>query len=118
MVSHAAAFAERYRAKVESWRRDLERIRYEGGKTVVWGGGSKGVTFLNTLDIRDGIDYVVDINPYKHGKYLPGTGQKIVPPEFLIEYRPSAVIVMNPVYLDEVREMIGALGLSPEVIPV
>jgi hypothetical protein len=54
------------------------------------------------------IEHVVDINPYRVGKYLPGTGQRIVAPAFLRDYRPDNVVIMNPVYRDEVgRELAG-----------
>jgi hypothetical protein len=80
---------------------------------VVWGGGSKGVTFLNMLKAQHQIEYVVDLNPRKQGKYVAGTGQKIVPPEFLWEYRPDIVIVMNPIYENEIRQMLNELAIEP-----
>jgi hypothetical protein len=58
----------------------------------------------------------VDINPHKHGKFLAGTGHEIVAPEFLTQYKPDVVIVMNPIYCDEIRADLGRLGLSPQVI--
>ena len=48
------------------------------------------------------VEYVVDVNPYRHGRHMPGSGQEIVAPEFLAEYRPEVVIAMNPIYLDEI----------------
>jgi hypothetical protein len=81
----------------------------EGGRrTVVWGAGSKGVTFLNTF--RDsGVDYAVDINTRKQGMYVAGTGQRIVPPEFLKDYQPDLITVMNPIYRKEIKQSIGPL---------
>jgi SAM-dependent methyltransferase len=114
MVRDVAAFAAEYRSKVQIWRRNLERIAQTGQRAVVWGAGSKGVTFLNALETRDRILYAVDINPRKQGMYLAGTGQQIVPPEFLREFRPDVVVVMNPVYLDEIRQIAEGLGLRPE----
>src|SRR5262249_25764842 len=58
-------------------------------RTVLWGSGSKAVAFLTTLGVHDEIQHVADINPYRVGKVLPVTGQKIVPPAFLREYRPD-----------------------------
>jgi hypothetical protein len=88
-----------------------------GQRTVVWGGGSKGVTFLNTLKIQDQIEYVVDINPRKQGMYIAGTGQRIVSPEFLQDYQPDALIVVNPIYQGEVQQLAGILGLTTDVLP-
>jgi len=78
--------------------KELEQIKGKGQRAVVWGAGSKGVTFLNVLNIQDQIEYVVDINLRKQGMYIAGTGQQIVPPEFLRNYQPDVVIVMNLIY--------------------
>jgi hypothetical protein len=85
-------------------------------RTVVWGAGSKGVTFLNILPNSHQISYVVDINPRKHGMFVAGSGQKIVPPSFLVEYRPDVVVVMNAIYIDEIRRTMEDLGLSVEYV--
>jgi SAM-dependent methyltransferase len=119
MAHEVGVFADKYQSKVEGWRRKLDRIAQTGQQAVVWGAGSKGVTFLNVLEtqdqiLQDQILYAVDINPRKQGMYLAGTGQQIVPPEFLREVRPDVVIVMNPVYEDEIRQIADGLGLSPE----
>jgi SAM-dependent methyltransferase len=109
-----ASFADRYRGKIRNWHRHLGRMARGGQRAVVWGAGSKGVTFLNLLETQGQIAYAVDINPRKQGMYVAGTGQQIVPPEFLREYQPDVVIVMNPVYEDEIRRFTGGLGLTPE----
>jgi len=114
MACDVAAFADQYRSKVQLWRRNLERIAYTGQRAVVWGAGSKGVTFLNALKTQDQIVYAVDINPRKQGLYLAGTGQQVVPPEFLRDDQPDVVIVMNPIYEDEIRQATEGLGLTPE----
>jgi SAM-dependent methyltransferase len=114
LARDVAAFTDAYRSKVQVWRRTLERMARAGQRAVVWGAGSKGVTFLNVLETQEQILYAVDINPRKQGMYLAGTGQQIVPPEFLREFQPDVVIVMNPIYLDEIRQITEGLGLSPE----
>jgi len=113
-----AYFAENCRCKLEAWQRDLQEIRQSGRRTVIWGAGSKGVAFLTTLKIQDEIEYAVDINPYKHGTYMAGTGQQIVAPEFLREYRPDVVIVMNPIYCNEIRLDLNRLRVAAELMPV
>ncbi len=82
----------------------------------LWRSGSKSVAFLTTLNIHNEIRYVIDINPYKHGTYVAGTGQKIVAPDFLKEYKPDTVIVMNPIYHEEIRQDLNSMGLTPELI--
>jgi len=109
-------FVEHYEAKRDEWRRELARIKAAGQKVVLWGGGSKGVAFLTTLNqpLED-IAYAVDINPIKTGTFMAGTGQEIVAPSFLKEYRPDVVIIMNPVYRDEITRDLTAMGLSPDI---
>ena len=116
MARDAEAFAERYRSKVRRWRGNLEKMRSATQHAVIWGAGSKGVTFLNALEDRDRIPYAVDINPQKQGKYVPGTGQQIVPPAFLKSHEPDVVIIMNPVYEEEIQKTAVDLGISSELI--
>jgi len=80
-------------------------------KIVVWGGGSKGVMFLNTFDE---ISYAVDINPRKQGKYIAGSGQMIMPPTFLKEYNADLVIIVNSTYEREIKQMVGDMGIMPD----
>ena len=76
------------------------------------------MAFLNTLGTTEDIQYAVDINPFKHGTFLAGTGQECVSPEFLKEYQPDLVVAMNPVYLDEIGRDLHAMGLHPELTAV
>jgi len=118
LARDVAYFAENYRHKLDAWQRDLQEIRQSRRRTIIWGAGSKGVAFLTTLKIQDEIEYAVDINPYKHGTYMAGTGQQIVAPEFLREYRPDVVIVMNPIYCNEIRRNLNRIGVTAELMPV
>jgi hypothetical protein len=99
-----------------SWRARLGDLRDRGGRAVIWGAGSKGVSFLTNLGLRDEVRYAVDINPYKTGKFMAGTGHEIVAPEFLVEYGPDLVVAMNPIYLAEIRAKLDSLGLHPDLI--
>jgi hypothetical protein len=112
------SFRRNHVAGVERWRQELERFRSQGRRVVVWGSGSKGVAFLTTLGIRDEIEYVVDINPFKQGMHMTGTGQEIVSPASLVQYRPDTVIVMNPIYVDEIRQDLNGMELFPELTTV
>jgi len=82
---------------------------------VVWGAGAKGITFLNVLRSQS-IEFIVDVNPLKSSKYIPGTGQQIMPPEFMKEYRPDVVIGVNPNYHEEIIRHMSALELDPEFV--
>ena len=88
------------------------------GRAVVWGGGSKCVTYVNTLQVGDHIACLVDINPFMQGKFIAGAGNEIVAPEVLTEVRPDVVFLMNPIYRDEVQRDLDRLHLDAELVPV
>jgi hypothetical protein len=111
-------FAAEYEKVKEKWSGEVSTLAAAGKKTVIWGAGSKGVAFLTHLGLHKDIEYAVDINPHKHGKYMAGTGQEIVSPEFLVTYRPDKVIVMNPIYTTEISDQLHGLGLTPDVVAV
>lgn len=118
MRTLAAAFPAHVRKAQEMWR---DRIRSAAGdhyRIVLWGGGSKGVAFLTTLGLEDEIAAVVDVNPYKQGKFVPGSGHEVVAPTALASIRPDLVVVMNPVYVSEVRAKLQGLGLEPQIMAV
>ena len=60
----------------------------------------------------------MDINPLKQDKYVAGTGHKIVAPEALRERRPDVVLVMNPIYCDEIRRTLDAMDIGAELVAV
>ncbi|MGD9193551.1 MAG: methyltransferase domain-containing protein [Desulfobacterales bacterium] len=100
-------FANNYRKKITEWESELQAMLQSDIKAVVWGAGSKGITFLNVLKSENVIEFVIDVNPHKHGLYVPGTGQQVVAPDMLTDIQPDVVIVMNPIYLDEINKMIA-----------
>jgi SAM-dependent methyltransferase len=116
LANDVLAFAKNYHVKVEEWRRILKQAELRNKRVVIWGAGSKGVSLLNTLDVTDQIGYAVDINPRKQGMFIARTGQKIVPPEFLRDYRPELVIVMNSLYEAEIRERCQSLDLRSDFL--
>jgi len=110
-------FAAHCREKLDRWKNWLQQIVAEEKRAVVWGSGSKCVSFMTTLGVKDEIEYVIDINPFRQGKFLPGASKKIMPPEFLKEYKPDVTIVMNPIYCNEIRQMLDNMEVTTEVIP-
>src|SRR4029077_3851622 len=103
IIRMSGSFATAAARSRTAWLNRLRNWAAAGERTVLWGSGSKAVAFLTTLGVHDEVEHVVDINPYRVGKFLPGTGQRIVAPAFLRDYRPDNVIIMNPVYRDEVE---------------
>jgi hypothetical protein len=68
----------------------------EGGKSIVgYGAPGKGNTLLNYCGIgKDFLDYTVDRNPYKQGRFTPGTHIPIYPPEKIRETRPDYLLIL------------------------
>jgi SAM-dependent methyltransferase len=113
VAAAAGRFAAGYRDTVEHWRRRVREVAEGGGRTVVWGSGSKGVAFLAALgEDADLVDSAVDINPHKHGRYMAGTGHRIIAPKQLLDVRPELVIAMNSTYLAEIGSDLSGLGLD------
>jgi SAM-dependent methyltransferase len=114
-------FTEHQAARMAMWKKMLAETQNSGKRAVVWGSGSKGVAFLTALNQHTPdceIEYAVDINPFREGKYMAGTGQEIVSPEFLKKYKPDLAIAMNPIYQPEIKADLEKLGLSTEVVAV
>jgi SAM-dependent methyltransferase len=116
MTMNVQYFSSQISSKLAQWKQRLQQMHIQGKRTAIWGSGSKCVSFLTTLGMKDEIGCVVDINPNRHGKYIPGVGKEIVPPEFLRVFDPDEVIIMNPIYSDEIRQKLNNMGLAPEVI--
>ncbi len=109
-------FSEKMQARMKMWRDRLEEFSESGKRVVIWGAGAKTVGFLNMLQVDDQITCVVDINPHKQGLYLAGTGQKIVSPDDLRTEKPEVVILMNPIYRDEIAKQLESMGVQAEII--
>ena len=109
-------FIKTYHDKIESWNKKVHDYRVNKQRVVIWGAGSKGVSFLTTLHINNEIPFGVDINPFKDGTYMVGTGQTIVQPGYLKAYNPDIVIIMNPIYVNEIKNQLAEMNLSPELV--
>jgi hypothetical protein len=96
---HTAEGHDGFATAVSRVRDDLVAFLIDArraGKTVVgYGAPGKGNTLLNHCGIRaDLVEFSVDRNPFKHGRFLPGTHIPIHPVEALAEARPDYVLVM------------------------
>lgn len=89
----------------------LKCAKDNSNAAIIWGGASKGVIYSLFLE-REGIpiERVIDINPAKQGRFLPGSGLRVLSPdEGLADVPDGTVIhVMNPNYLEEIRRMAGS----------
>lgn len=80
----------------------------EGKRVVAYGAPGKGNTLLNHCGIRsDLVEFSVDRNPFKHGRFLPGTHIPIHPVEALAEARPDYVLIMPWNLRREIASQLG-----------
>jgi hypothetical protein len=89
----------------------LIEARRQGKQIVGYGAPGKGNTLLNYCGIRtDFLDYTVDRNPYKQGKFLPGTHIPIYAPERIRETRPDYVLILPWNFKDEIMAQMAFIG--------
>ena len=106
----------RFASEVEESKRALLdlliRLRREGKQVVGYGAPGKGNTLLNYCGIRtDLLEYTVDRNEYKHGRFTPGTQIPIFPPEHIAATRPDAIVILP---WNLAREISGQLEYAKE----
>lgn len=103
-----------FNEKVEVTKRKLLefliRAKREGKSVVGYGAPGKGNSLLNYCGIRtDFIDYTVDRNPYKQGKFLPGSHIPIYHPQEINETRPDYLLILPWNFKDEIMMQMAAI---------
>lgn len=94
-LSAYAAFEEQVKETKRGILSFLIEARRAGKTVVAYGAPGKGNTLLNYCGIRDDfLDYAVDRNPYKHGKFTPGTHIPIFPPERIEQTKPDYIFIL------------------------
>lgn len=98
-----AAFSEQVKETKRKLLEFLIKVKREGKSVCGYGAPGKGNTLLNYCGIgNDFLDYTVDRNPYKHGKFTPGTHIPIFPTEKIQETRPDYVLILPWNFKDEI----------------
>jgi 2-polyprenyl-3-methyl-5-hydroxy-6-metoxy-1,4-benzoquinol methylase len=96
-------FAEQVKETKRKLLEFLIKVKREGKTVCGYGAPGKGNTLLNYCGIgTDFIDYTVDRNPYKHGKFTPGTHIPILPVEKIRETRPDYLLILPWNFKDEI----------------
>ena len=86
----------------------LTAAKRAGKRIVGYGAPGKGNTLLNYCGIRgDFLDFTVDRNPYKQGKFLPGTHIPILAPEKIDEAKPDYVLILPWNFKDEIMTQLA-----------
>ena len=116
LAHEAREFSEAAEILRHQWQKKLSDWSNTERQIVLWGGGSKAVTFLNRIDTSRCVQRVIDVNPHKHGAFIPGSGQPVLGPEALLQCPADVVIIMNPVYREEISQHLAIMGQSPELL--
>jgi SAM-dependent methyltransferase len=95
---------------INKWQVWAEQARADGG-VALWGGGSKAVAFLSATGLAGRMQAAIDINPRKAGTFLAGSGVPVVSPQQAADMNLAHVLLLNPVYRDEVSQTMAALGM-------
>jgi SAM-dependent methyltransferase len=94
-LEYYVSFGEQVKQTKRELLSFLITARAEGKTIAGYGAPGKGNTLLNYCGIReDFLDYTVDRNPFKHGKFLPGTHVPVFPPERIRETKPDYVLIL------------------------
>ena len=110
MLEHYSTFKERVEQTKRKLLSFLIHAKQEGKSIAGYGAPGKGNTLLNYCGIRtDFLDYTVDRNPYKHGKFLPGTHIPIYPPEHIKQTHPDYVLILPWNFRDEIMEQMSCI---------
>lgn len=99
-----------------TWLATLNTLKGRG-KVAVWGAGAKGATFVNLVDPHcELIDCVTDVNPRKHGGFIPGTGHPIVPLHELPLRGVKYAGLTNPNYREECQRLLATAHIELDLI--
>lgn len=103
-----ASFAEQVRETKRKALTYLIEAARAGKQVAAYGAPGKGNTFLNYCGIKtDLIAYAVDRNPYKQGRYLPGSRIPIHHPDRLAETRPDVIVILPWNFRDEIARQLA-----------
>lgn len=110
-LASARRFGDEVNRELAAWRARLLALP---GRAVIWGAGSKGISFANALADTAAISALVDLNTRKHGQYVAGVGLPVIAPEALVEVAPSLILIANALYETEIKGIVRDLGLTPD----
>lgn len=109
-LEHYFTFGEQVKETKRKLLEFLIKAKREGKSIAGYGAPGKGNTLLNYCGIRtDFIDYTVDRNPYKQGKFLPGTHIPIYDPQRIVETKPDYLLILPWNFKDEIMDQMSGI---------
>ena len=109
-ISYYLTFDQQVRKAKRDILSFLIKAKQEGKTIVGYGAAAKGNTLLNYCGIRrDFIEYVVDRNPFKQGRYLPGSRIFIEHPDKIRQTKPDYILILPWNIKDEVMEQLSSI---------
>ena len=105
-----STFGEKVRESKRSLLDFLIKAKRAGKRVAGYGAPGKGNTLLNYCGIKtDFLDFTVDRNPYKQGKFLPGTHIPILTPDKIAEYKPDYVLILPWNFKEEIIKQMAVI---------
>jgi 2-polyprenyl-3-methyl-5-hydroxy-6-metoxy-1,4-benzoquinol methylase len=105
LIEYYLTFAQKVKETKRNLLEFLIRAKRNGKSIAGYGAPGKGNTLLNYCGIRtDFLDYTVDRNPYKQGKFLPGTHIPIFHPDYIKQTCPDYVLILPWNVKEEIME--------------
>lgn len=99
------AFYQSFALRVQTMREQLKRAMSQFEVVAAYGAAAKGVVLLNSFELdTTQVPFVADVSPHKQGRFVPGTGQRIVSPEELLERKPDAALLLPWNIREEILE--------------
>lgn len=104
-LGYYAAFSSRVNSIRTELATLLAQLKRRGARIVGYGAAAKGTIMLNYVGIgRETLDFVVDRNPHKQGRYVPGVRLPIEAPERILETQPDYVLILPWNFKEEIMQ--------------